>query len=243
MSRNSTVSRWLFVTDVDDTLVGDDDSLANLASELELKREEIIFTFNSSRPCASVRRTIQDNTLIPLPDFLIGALGTEIENHEGQLLEGYSERLDSGWDRQRIATLMEQIGFQAHPDEFQTPFKASYSIKGPDQYQDALDLLSDKGMDVKVIFSGRSNLDFIPKTAGKGAAIQYLRDTLDVSPDRVVTAGDSRNDLDMFAYPNKVIVVSNAETEIRSLRGEHIFQARAPYAAGVLEGLHFWGVL
>ncbi len=243
MPGNSTLSRWLFVTDVDDTLVGDDASLAKLASALEMKRGETLVALNSSRPCASVRKTIRDNSLIPEPDFLAGALGTEIETREGQLLEKYSELFDSGWDREQIATLMEELGLKAHPEEFQTPYKASYSITSQEQYQEALDLLAGKGIDVKIIFSGRTNLDLIPKQAGKGAAIQYLRARLEVLPERVVTAGDSMNDLDMFEYPNKVVVVGNAEEEIKSMRGKHIYQAQAGYAAGVLEGLRFWGVL
>lgn len=243
MTGNSIVSHWLFVTDVDDTLVGDDDSLANLASALKLKREEVLLAFNSSRPCASVRKTIQDNPLVPEPDFLAGALGTEIELQDGQPLEEYSSVFNVGWDREAVAVLMEQIGLRAHPDEFQTPYKASYSILRQEQYHEALDLLANNGIEVKVIYSGHTNLDLIPKNAGKGAAIQYLLRRLDIQPERVVAAGDSKNDLDMFGSPNRVIIVGNAEADIKSLKGEHIYQARAGYAAGVLEGLHFWGVL
>jgi sucrose-6-phosphatase len=243
MTRKSQVSHWLFVTDVDDTLVGEDHSLAILASSLELKGDDITLVLNSSRPCASVKKTIQDNSLIPKPEYLVGALGTEIETGSGKVLKEYSQVFEPGWDRDRIAALMEQLRLQAHPEEFQTPFKASYSVNGQEQYQEALKLLEANGMDVKVIYSGRTNLDVIPKHAGKGAAIQYLRKLLEILPEGVVAAGDSRNDLDMFAYPNRVIIVGNAEVDIKNLKGEHIYQAQAGYAAGVLEGLRFWGVL
>jgi hydroxymethylpyrimidine pyrophosphatase-like HAD family hydrolase len=59
----------------------------------------------------------------------------------------------------------------------------------------------------------------------------------------VVVAGDSANDLDMFVLPFKGIVVGNAEPALRQLASENIYQAGGRYAAGVLEGLHYWGVL
>ena len=58
-------------------------------------------------------------------------------------------------------------------------------------------------------------------------------------------AGDSANDLDMFVAPFKGIVVGNAEAVLRDLATQHeyIYQARATHAAGVLEGLRYWGVV
>jgi sucrose-6F-phosphate phosphohydrolase len=239
-----TVSRWLFSTDVDDTILGDDDSLAILAADLKTKRERVILTLNSSRPCASVRKSMQENPLLPEPDFLVGALGTEIEmGGKSQRLEEYTDTLNSKWDRRGIEALMERLQLQAHPAEFQTPHKVSYSIKNNEQYKQVQALLEDAGIDAKVIYSGRTNLDFIPKNAGKGTAIQYLRSILNIDSTRIVVAGDSLNDIDMFKFPNKVIIVANAEAEIKSLKGDHIYQAQSRFAAGVLEGLRFWGVL
>jgi sucrose-6F-phosphate phosphohydrolase len=244
MNMGTTVSRWLFSTDVDDTILGDDDSLAILAADLKTKRERVILTLNSSRPCASVRKSMQENPLLPEPDFLVGALGTEIEmGGKSQRLEEYTDTLNSKWDRRGIEALMERLQLQAHPAEFQTPHKVSYSIKNNEQYKQVQALLEDAGIDAKVIYSGRTNLDFIPKNAGKGTAIQYLRSILNIDSTRIVVAGDSLNDIDMFKFPNKVIIVANAEAEIKSLKGDHIYQAQSRFAAGVLEGLRFWGVL
>jgi sucrose-6F-phosphate phosphohydrolase len=244
MIRGTTVTRWLFSTDVDDTILGDDDSLAILAAELKTKRERVILTLNSSRPCASVRKSMQENPLLPEPDFLVGALGTEIEiGGKGQRLEEYTDTLSSKWDRGEIEALMNRLQLQAHPAEFQTPHKASYSIKNNEQYKQVQALLEDSGIESKVIHSGHTNLDFIPKNAGKGAAIQYLRSLLNIDLTRIVVAGDSLNDIDMFKLPNKVIIVANAEAEIKSLMGDNIYHAQSRFAAGVLEGLRFWRVL
>jgi sucrose-6F-phosphate phosphohydrolase len=234
---------WLLVSDVDDTLLGDNHALIAFAKELQVRREQIIFTLNSSRPCASLRKSIRDNPLIPAPDFLTGALGTEIEAGEtGQLIQEYTAAMNVGWDRDQVAGLMSELGLEAHPAEFQTPFKASYTVRGPEQHQQVIQQLIRHHFDVKVIFSGNTNLDIIPRQAGKGTAIEFLRDMLGIDPYKVVTAGDSANDLDMFVSPNKAIIVANAEKEIRALKDEHIYQAQSKYAAGLLEGLRYWGV-
>jgi sucrose-6-phosphatase len=244
MNRGTTVSRWLFSTDVDDTILGDDDSLAVLTDELKTIQARVVLALNSSRPCASVSRSMRENPLFPEPDFLVCALGTEIEiGIKGQRLEEYTDMLNSKWDRGAIEALMNRLQLQAHPDEFQTPHKASYSVKNNEQYNQVKALLEDAGIDAKVIYSGRTNLDLIPKNAGKGAAIQYLRSILNIDSTRIVVAGDSLNDIDMFKLPNKVIIVANAEAEVKSLLGEHIYHAQTRFAAGVLEGLRFWGVL
>jgi sucrose-6F-phosphate phosphohydrolase len=241
--RKNYSASWLLVSDVDDTLLGDDHALIAFAKELEAKREQIIFSLNSSRPCASLHRSIHENPLIPAPDFLCGALGTEIESGEtGQLIPEYTAVMNSGWERDQVAGLMAELGLEAHPDEFQTPFKASYTVKGPEQYQQVIQHLTRRYLDVKVIFSGNTNLDIIPRQAGKGTAIEFLRKTLGIDPHKVVTAGDSANDLDMFASPNKAIIVANAEKEIRALKGRNIYQAKSKYATGLLEGLRYWGV-
>lgn len=243
ISRKDLSASWLLVSDVDDTLLGDDVALTAFAQELQANRENIIFILNSSRPCASLRRSIRQNPFIPPPDYIIGALGTEIESGSaGPPISEYTATINLGWHRDSIAALMAELGLEAHPDEFQTTLKASYTVTGHRQYQQVLQHLDQRDMDVKVIFSGNTNLDIIPRQAGKGTAIEYLRGMLGVDHQRVVTAGDSANDLDMFTPPNKAIIVANAEPSLKALKGEHIYQAKAKYAAGLVEGLRYWAV-
>ncbi|MFQ5408818.1 MAG: HAD-IIB family hydrolase [Anaerolineales bacterium] len=236
--------RWLLVSDVDDTLLGDDEALVKLTAALQAVRARLVLAYNSSRPCASLRRSLLEHPLLPQPDYLIGALGTEIEQgKDGPAFEACTRRLAAEWRRETIAALMERLGFEAHADEFQTPLKASYHVPGDDQHQYVLEQLDHRGVRVKVIFSGGKNLDIIPFGAGKGNAADYLRNMLDFSPERVVVAGDSGNDREMFILPFKGIVVANAATELKALSDWRIYHAQASHAAGVLEGLQHWGVL
>lgn len=238
-----TDQRFLFISDVDDTLLGDDDALSQLTDALNTNREEIAIAFNSSRPCASIRKSIEQSPNLPRPDYVIGALGTEIEHFEtGQNISGYIQYLMNGWRRDEVAALMNEMGFSAHDPEFQTAFKASYHVPG-EQYKKVLEQLEEKQMEVKVIYSGNGNLDIIPTGADKGNAVEFMRQILGFEREQVIVAGDSGNDLDMFTHGFKGIVVGNADETLRSLSEPGIYHAQANCAAGVLEGLRHWGVI
>jgi sucrose-6F-phosphate phosphohydrolase len=242
----NNMTQWMLVSDLDDTLIGDDSSLQELANEILKQRERIILAYNSSRPCNSIRKSIDEYPeLLELqPDYVIGALGTEIEiGLTGEPIPGYRQLLAKGWNRDQISSLVENIGLEPHAKEFQTPFKASYNINSYDEYALIKKILADHGYQAKMIFSGGKNLDIIPSNSGKGAAIEYLIEETCVKADRVVVCGDSANDIDMFTDSSKGIVVANADHELKDLKGPNIYHAQNSYAGGVLEGLYYWGVV
>ena len=238
------VERWLFVSDVDDTLLGNNSALATLMTTLQTAAGRVITAYNSSRPCASLRQSLANVPQLPSPDYLIGGLGTEIQaGVSGKMLTEYTEFLDQNWQRPKIVTLMNQLGLVAHPIEYQTPLKASFDLPDPARLTRVKEQLRTENLAAKIIFSGGKNLDIIPQAAGKGGVVDYLRRQLDISAEQVVVAGDSGNDVDMFIPPYRGIVVGNADPDLKQLKGEHIYHARAFYAAGVLEGLKYWQVV
>jgi sucrose-6F-phosphate phosphohydrolase len=236
--------RWLLVSDVDDTLLGNDAALQRLNRALETSPHPITLVYNSSRPCASLRKSLAQNPSLMTPDFLAGALGTELEDlRAGSPLHAYAVLLSDGWHREKISVIMERMGLVSHPAEYQTPFKASYHVPHPELFHRARRQLKSAGLNAKLIFSSRKNLDIIPARAGKGAVVRFLRARVAVPGGRVVVAGDSGNDLEMFVRHYRGIVVANADPDLKNLTGSHIYHAQAAYAAGVLEGLRYWNVL
>jgi hypothetical protein len=235
--------RWLFVSDVDDTLLGDDAALAQLMAALR-DAPHVTAAYNSSRPCASLRRSLAAVPQLDAPDYLIGGLGTEIEQGEsGEALPGYTEFLGRNWDRPRIAALLQDIGLPPHAAEYQTPLKASYDVPDAATVEHVRQRLAAAGLSAKIIYSGGKNLDLIPQPAGKGGVINFLRQQLGIPPQRVVVSGDSGNDIEMFIAPYRGIIVGNADADLKQLNGEYIYQAQAVCAGGVLEGLNHWGVV
>jgi sucrose-6-phosphatase len=240
------MSKWLLISDIDDTLIGDDAALHKLTQEIMRHRDKIILVYNSSRPCASIRKSLDEypDLLNLKPDYVAGALGTEIEVElSGKQLLDYLQFITEDWNREEISSLMARIGLEPHSEEYQTPLKASYNIDSPEVYLDVKEQLELRGLRAKVILSGRKNLDIIPLNSGKGAAIEFLKDKTGINTGRVVVCGDSANDLDMFSISSKGIIVGNADPELKKLRGPNIFHASKSYAGGVLEGLYYWGVI
>jgi sucrose-6F-phosphate phosphohydrolase len=243
--KNATNStRFLFASDVDDTLLGDDDALAELSGALEAARGHLILVYNSSRPCTSLKKSTVEQVRLPQPDYLIGALGTEIQNFaSGETFPSYARQLEKGWSRKQVAELLNSLGFSAHADEYQTSFKVSYDVLEASQYQQAMEELEKTGLNLKVIYSGGKNLDVIPANAGKGKAVDFLRQVKSLPAEQVIVAGDSANDREMFLYSFRGIIVANADTSLKPLSGDNIYHAKSSYAAGVLEGLRYWGVV
>jgi sucrose-6F-phosphate phosphohydrolase len=237
-------SIWLVISDVDDTLLGVDHSLENLAEELRDKGADHLLVYNSSRPIHSVKKSLKENHFLPNPSMLIGALGTEIEDMAtGERLEDLNEIFDENWDRDRVVSLMDQMDVTPHPEEFQTRYKYSCSVYDNDHYQQISERIGELEFPVKLVFSAETNLDIIPVGAGKGAAIGFLKRKLRIDDEYVVVAGDSANDLDMFILGYKGIVVGNADPVLHELSNQNIYHAKGEYADGVLEGLYHWRVL
>lgn len=238
----SHAQSWLLVTDVDDTLVGDPDGLKALLEAL--KHSCCTLALNSSRPIASIRRTLDESQAIIEPAAIIGAMGTEIEVC-GDRLSAWTATFD-GWDRAPVDELMKSLGHQPHDEEYQTPFKASFAVGSSEAQQKVCQRLERLDMPCKVIISGERDMDILPESADKGAASLHLAQVLGVDLDHFIVAGDSRNDLEMFLGAKKGIVVSNARRELRDALGEYdhsFFMANKPRAWGLLEGLEHYKAL
>lgn len=236
--------KWLFVSDVDDTLLGDNEALGRLSAELKKAEDRITVVYNSSRPCASLRSSLADIPNLRTPDYLIGGMGTEIEiGDSGKRLAAYEAYLQTGWDRSRVDELVAGIEAVPHDEKFQTPFKASFDLPGDDAFQIVKKRLGESDLEAKAIFSAGKFLDLIAARAGKGEAIRYLQERLDIAAECVVVAGDSGNDVEMFVAPYRGIVVGNADADLKQLEGPNIYHATSSHARGLLEGLRYWGVL
>ena len=88
-------------------------------------------------------------------------------------------------------------------------------------------------------------VDIMPRNAGKGLALAYVREALfGMAAAQCVVAGDSGNDVAMFEGDvARGIMVGNAKSGVVAVRQPEHFVATASYAAGLLEGLRHYGLL
>jgi HAD superfamily hydrolase (TIGR01484 family) len=230
-------TRWLLVSDLDGTLTGHDGGVGALAG----LGVQVALVLNSSRPRASVLRTL---ALLPSGlrvDGLITAMGTEVMV-EGSDCQEWTERFKD-WDRVPIDALMERAGILPHRPEHQGRYKASYHVPA-ERWQEFRRRVLDLAPGSVVVTSGESDFDVLPAAAGKDKAAAWVARLMGFDPSRVIVAGDSGNDVDMFNSARMAIAVGNAREELvdRVNPAKTYFAAR-PHALGVIEGLRYWGAL
>lgn len=241
-SRLPTIERMV-VCDIDNTLLGDDDALAELVTHINADAT-LGFGVATGRHLSSAVKILNEHG-VPIPDVLITAVGTEI--HYGRQLRpdsGWQRHIDYRWERDRLCQLLDGVpGLRLQPKENQRSHKLSYYID-PDKAPPIRDLsrhLRNHNLSANLIYSHQAYLDLLPIRASKGQAVRYLGAKWGIAPQRMVVAGDSGNDIEMLRGDTLGVVVGNYSPELRHLRGEpQIYFAQGHYARGVLEGLEHY---
>jgi len=234
---------YLLVSDVDDTLLGDDASLRDFADWRARHAQRLKLAYSSGRFYGSILDSIR-STPLPEPNAVIGGVGTNIHLHpSGELVKAWHEEIDDHWDGEVVRNTLKDLDrLELQPEEFQSPFKISY------YYHDATEKeidgirkkLEQAGLRATVIYSSRRDLDVLPSKATKGTAAAFLASLWSFDKDHVLVAGNSGNDSALFHHGFLGIIVSNAHAELKALKGPRIYHAHGAIAAGVLEGLHHW---
>ncbi len=242
---------FLFVTDLDNTLVGDDAALTRLNQELKSHRQK----YNSKIVYATGRslylyRLLAEAKSLLAPDALITSVGTEMyfdRQHENYDPE-WAKILSQGWDREEIVAIASQFDeLQSQPNSEQNPFKISYYLAeavASEIIEGLQAALKQNGFDIKLIYSAGQDLDLLPKNGDKGLAVKFLRNKWNIPAEKTLVCGDSGNDISMFKGQEKGLIVGNAKPELlnwyKANRNDTIHLAQSECAGGILEGLkHF----
>ncbi|HLO85512.1 MAG TPA: sucrose-phosphate phosphatase [Nostocaceae cyanobacterium] len=243
---------FLFVTDLDYTLVGDKESLEHLKQKLVHHREEYgtKIVYATGRSLTLFKQLQQEENLLE-PDALITSVGTEIyinSNYKTPDLE-WSEKLSVGWNRElvkEIASKFKELKPQRESE--QRPFKVSYLIK--EEFAQKIipqlnNLLKNENIKFNLIYSGSEDLDILPLHADKGLAVKFLQNKWGYDAHKTVVCGDSGNDIAMFSLEKaRGIIVGNARSELREWyeanKTEYHYFASSSYSKGILEGLQYF---
>jgi len=269
------MSRLLLCTDLDRTLIpngdqpessGARDLVARLAAHKQVK-----LVYVTGRDLGLVDEAIKTWKL-PMPDLAIADVGTTIARRMSGRWERWTSWdaiLSSEWLGLKTGDLQERLvdlrELRVQEPERQGKFKLSYyTATGPEGGQAvarAAERLEQIGVQANLIWSedeqiAQGLLDVLPRAASKRLAVEYLLRAWNYSPEEVVFAGDSGNDLDLLTSPIPSVLVANASAEVREQARSLVTEAgleeslyfacgglegrNGNYAAGILEGvLHF----
>lgn len=262
--------RHLLATDLDGTLIPLDRSADALRSvdafrrAVEAPSRGWILAYVTGRHLELALEGVEA-TGLPRPDLLACDVGTSLwQRDDGEWsrdpdFDAEMRRAMGGADAGEARRALQEVaGLKAQEEARQAPFKASYRFPWEDRaaVEKAVRFrLSGAGVRGSLVFSrdavdGRGLLDVLPEGGAKDRAVRHLARALDIPPERIAFAGDSGNDRAALLGGWGAILVGNApdalKKEIRAEAGrlgleERLHVARAPYAAGVLEGLEALG--
>ena len=237
---------FMLIADIDNTLLGDEDGLRQLCEIIEKNRHRMGFGVASGRHVEAVREVLKANNVPPL-DVCICSVGTEIYyGKEFVPDKGWVSHLRPKWRPKRVYETLNTLPWLSlQPDDkTQREFKISYnldtSLISPDEaLPQVYDALSRAHVPHTLVFSHGAYLDVLPHRASKGKAVRYLSTKWNIPLERIATAGDSGNDIDMLRGRTSGIVVGNHAPELEPLRNAaaRVYFAEGQAASGIIEGL------
>jgi sucrose-phosphate synthase len=232
------------VTDIDNTLIGDNNErLDELIELIRSNRDRIGFGIATGRTIDSANAILSKHN-IPAPDVMICSVGCEIyygRKHEAG--QGWASHIASQWHRERIVELLKGFSFLDYQeDDTQRDFKISYYMKpGKDRLSMIHDRLLSHRCRYNLIYSHDRYLDILPYRASKGKAIRYLSYKWEIPRKNFLVCGDSGNDEEMLRGESRAVVVANFSHELKRLRrSRNVFFAKSSCAGGIIEGLRHY---
>ena len=236
----------LLVTDVDDTLTGDDEALAELVERLETSDAKVGFGIATGRTLDEAL-ALMDDLDVRVPDVMITAGGSEL--HYGTHLlpdRSWERQIRYRWDRQEVAEVMAKIPGLRPVAQAATKYRLRYRLD-PDKAPTLREIrrrVRQEGLRVTTILDHEVFLDVIPVRASPGLAIRFFCFKWNLEPQRLLVAGDSGNDWDMLSGDTLGVVVSNHTPELERLRGRpRVHFAKSAHARGILEGIDWYDFL
>jgi hydroxymethylpyrimidine pyrophosphatase-like HAD family hydrolase len=236
----------VLVSDLDGTLLaGEIVERRRAYSWLRRQRDRVLHVFCTGRSLASIERLLVEQRPLglPAPHLVISDVGCTVAC--GSSLRVLPEMLgpiEARWrgKPERLAPLLAGVaGLSAQP--INTDRRLAYTYE-PEHFDPSLiPLLEAHGVDC--LLSAQRYFDVLPAGVNKGSTLRHLLQWLAIDDRRVVTAGDSLNDLAMFETGLAGIMVGNAEPALRRRLPQlpRVYAARAHGCGGILEGLRHFG--
>ncbi len=238
------LANYAFITDIDNTLLGDRKGQEALVAWLKANAGFNIFGIATGRPLESAIDILRKNRM-PIPDVLITSVGSEIHyGLRGTPDIGWANHIRHLWRREDVLHVMKEVpGIRLQSAENQREFKLSYLVNTQKMppVEEIHQLLRQHHLHAQVIYSHGEFLDLLPIRASKGHAIRYLSYKWGLPLSNFLVSGDSGNDIEMLVGDTMAVVVGNHSPELTHLKViTQIYFALAHHAHGILEGMQHY---
>lgn len=261
----------VLATDLDGTFLGGSDAeRAALYQWLQAVRarqpQDLTLIFVTGRDLPFIRSLVTAGA-VPWPDYVIGDVGTTVAGGPGiEPLPALEADIAARWKRgaasadQARHTLRALLAEEPGLREQDTPFRyrLSYWYEPAALSPDTLPKIEAAGYDG--LLSADTFLDVLPRGVSKGPTLRQLIAHLSLPPQDVLVAGDTLNDLSLFATGLSGVAVGNAEpallealqalerdqaldepAQAHEIQPRRIYRSPRPGAAGILDAVHHHG--
>ena len=243
--RLSAIDR-LLVSDIDDTLVGDEEATAQLLATLTANRNVLAWGVATGR-CLQMTKDVLAENNIPLPDIIVCSVGTEIfYGPKLQPDKGWQHHLSYLWKPIQIREALAELAFlELQESENQRQFKISYYMEDdPELLAEVHRQLQARKLRYRLVFSRGQYLDILPYRASKGKAVRYLSYKWAIPLPQIMVCGNCGNDEDMLRGDTAAVVVANHSQELNELKGlRRTYFSTQKYAAGIIDGINHYRFL
>jgi sucrose-6F-phosphate phosphohydrolase len=264
----------ILATDMDRTLLPNgswdgDEQAISLFNELT-EKFGVLVVYVTGRNLQLTEEAIEEYG-VRRPDVLIGDVGTSIRKYqkgEWHFDDGWIEhvrRSSPRWDADAIKAAVSGIrGLREQEPEHLNPFKQSYYVDHElrDEVLRAVDERVKGKYDEVIVYSfdsqdGKGLLDFLPDSATKQTALEYVADEYECDHADVVFCGDSGNDIFPLTAGFSGVLVRNADEQLVENVRQSMEQndrlrvyfacgdfmgLNGNYTSGVIEGAYHYGV-
>jgi sucrose-6F-phosphate phosphohydrolase len=264
----------ILATDMDRTLLPNgkweaDSEAISLFNNLT-EQDDVLVVYVTGRNLDLTEKAIREFG-VRYPDVLCGDVGTTIRKYvheQWQLDERWADLIhlrSPRWDAGAIKNAVAGIdGLREQESEHLNPFKQSYYVDHARKEQilgEVDDRVKGK-FDEVIVYSfdsqdGKGLLDFLPESATKKTALEYVAQEFGSAREDVVFCGDSGNDIFPLTAGFSGVLVKNADQQLvdnvhEAMRVNpqlRLYFARGNfkglsgyYTSGVIEGAYHYGI-
>ncbi len=265
----------ILATDLDRTLLPNgkweaDVNAIDLFNELT-QQQEVLVVYVTGRNLNLTENAIRQYG-VRFPDVLCGDVGTSIRKYkdgEWHFDEGWITHVKHAsprWDANAIRDAVAKVdGMREQESEHLNQFKQSYYVEHErnEEILREVDQLVKGKFDEVIVYSfdsqdGKGLLDFLPASATKQTALEYVAEEFGCPKQEVVFCGDSGNDIFPLTAGFSGVLVRNADDQLvanvkkamddnpglRAYFAKGGFKGlNGNYTSGVIEGAYHYGVL
>ena len=236
----------IIITDLDNTLTGDDEALQEFHDLLNAN-DNVGFGISTGRRL-DVAMNLIERLHLPRPDLIETDSGTQL--HYGPKLTAdlsWRKQIGFAWEPTKIRSVLDPMpGVNLQEERSQSEFKVAYQIDPAisPTLRAIKKALREAGVRAKVVLSLGMFLDIIPVRGGSDLSMRHVLWKWGFSPENVLVAGDSGNDIGMLLGRTLGVVVANHGKEMEVLRDRpRVYFSQNSHARGILEGIEYYQFL